>query len=429
MDSVRGQQIGTWEGMTRLTNSKLTAGDQVGGRYKTMDDAVKAAYDHKGAEAILKNKEGDFSVYGIKNGSSSDLTKGNIEQVKDYPVSNVTTKGTNVKGLQAIVTEDSHVFNSPEVHGNRNSGNSFVINDRYEKQPLTASQASDRLYYAMKGVGTDEEGIFKAFSKTKPEERPAIEGKYQEKYGSSLKKDLDNELGNVTGDRKLAAQMMKNDKPIIDQDKLLSDIDNVNNQYKAKGGKLKDSSGERNGALLIAHLSTPGDGFSSQGVPASNETGKEFKLYQAIQKESQTSGKKLNPADVYRLSLELNEGDKFNAMLTAHNTLRAAARGGDSYLGTQADRKEFKYGTYGASSDHEFMKNNLQSISGGNDETGGWYHMFGTATAAMKTGSMASKGMSMFESYLVSRDQWTDPMESRLDEIGIAMGKRVANAR
>ena len=429
MDALRGKQVGTWEGVTRLSNSKITINNQVGKQgFKKMDEAVSAAQDHKGAEVVIKNKDGDFLVYGVNDNSRYDLTKGNIEQAKDYPVTNITGKGSQVDGVQALVTEDSHVYVPPSVHKNKFSGNHFVRSEKYAQQNPTPAGAADRAHFAMKGAGTDEKKLMESMATLKtPEDRQKFQDSYNKKYGN-LNEGLNGELSNITGDRRLAEQMLTSKGNMLSEKELNSQIDGANAAYKQKGGKLTDSSSDYSTGRLALHLSTPGDGFENKNIAGANYTGKEFQLLKSIEGQRQQSGKKVSPGDVYKLSLEANGGDKFKAMLTAHNMLRAQARGGESQLNSQVPKGDRAHGSFGYGSNTNFFKENLQEIRGGGDESGAWYHMFGTSTAAMKLGGAASHGLVGFEEFGVSKDVWSDPMEYRMDKMGIAMGQRVSNA-
>jgi hypothetical protein len=107
-------------------------------------------------------------------------------------------------------------------------------------------------------------------------------------------------------------------------------------------------------------------------------TGHEAELMQAIIQKSAEKAQqgdaepRLSPGEVFELALELSGGDANAAMLTAHNTLRALARG-DAATG----------GSMGVIEDLEFFKNYLVPVRGADDNAGPWYHMFGTGYMEM----------------------------------------------
>jgi len=231
----------------------------------------------------------------------------------------------------------------------------------------------DEAHLAMKGLGTDEKALFKALAAIPPGKRQEFKNKYDAKY-EDLNRALDGDLSNIFGgERELAHQMLNAEEEILSSDELLSGIDSVHEDYIAQGGTLSDSSSENDGtANLAKHLFAHGDGHDEQGeggIPRSNETGKEYELKNAIEEESQNLGRKLSPVDVYRLSLELNNGDVYAANLTAHNMLRAQARGKNSYLTYLVTDRPKKVGTpdfnFGFKKNHQYFKDYLQPIRGG----------------------------------------------------------------
>ncbi|MBT9547611.1 MAG: hypothetical protein IV090_19615 [Candidatus Sericytochromatia bacterium] len=126
MDSLNGQSLGTWKG--RLFDSTIKAKEEVGKGFESRDEAVAAAQANQGAEAIVKDKEGQYHVYAIDDGSAYAFTKANIEQVKDYPVSKIVNNPKQMNfEMVSMVTEDNYEFVAPSVHQNRLSGDRFVI--------------------------------------------------------------------------------------------------------------------------------------------------------------------------------------------------------------------------------------------------------------------------------------------------------------
>lgn len=73
----------------------------------------------------------------------------------------------------------------------------------------------------------------------------------------------------------------------------------------------------------------------------------------------------LQPGDVFELSLRLTNGNVTQAMLLAHNTLRAIGRGLDA-------------ATVGLNAERQIFAQNLAPLRDGED-IGPWYHLFGTA--------------------------------------------------
>lgn len=131
MDNITGKTLGTWEGLMPfgLSDSKIKAKEEIGKGYNTKEEARYTARLNKGAEAIVKGEDGKYHLYAIDDGSSYAFTRDNIEQIKDYPVSNVTTKGSEVK-VVSFVTEDDYEVLSPDEHKNPYSGNHYVFNGK-----------------------------------------------------------------------------------------------------------------------------------------------------------------------------------------------------------------------------------------------------------------------------------------------------------
>lgn len=77
----------------------------------------------------------------------------------------------------------------------------------------------------------------------------------------------------------------------------------------------------------------------------------------------------LSPAEVFSIALDLNKGDVTNALLAAHNTLRALGRGDmvDQELIGVSRAEPSLYGTH------------LAVLRSGGEDSGPWYHLFGTA--------------------------------------------------
>lgn len=104
-------------------------------------------------------------------------------------------------------------------------------------------------------------------------------------------------------------------------------------------------------------------------------TGNETALRNAIKSDSDARAAAggdphLAPGDVYRLALELSQGDSTQAMLLSHNTLRSLAREGD--VGQTLVPKDLA-----------FYDKYLIKVRDGADNAGPWYHLFGTGYYAM----------------------------------------------
>jgi hypothetical protein len=108
---------------------------------------------------------------------------------------------------------------------------------------------------------------------------------------------------------------------------------------------------------------------------SSNETfvtGRELVLRDAIAQAVQRTGKKLEPGDILALSLDLNAGNVAQALITAHNTLRALSRGDDAATGIEEQDLEFFHDTL----DTRFR---TEATTRRTDLSDDWYHLFGMA--------------------------------------------------
>ncbi len=101
-------------------------------------------------------------------------------------------------------------------------------------------------------------------------------------------------------------------------------------------------------------------------------TGAEPKLVDAIKRlssvrKAEGGSALLTPGDVLELAIGLNGGNVNQAVLTAHNTLRALGRGdGSGAMGIAGPATGF-FDSY------------LVKLRDGNENVGPWYHLFGTA--------------------------------------------------
>ena len=127
---ISGKTIGTWEGMLPFSDKSIKAKGEIGAGYNTKEEALAVARNNKGAEVVVKDDSGKFRIYSIETGSKSAFTRDHIEQTKDYPVTNITTKDSQCKNVVSFVTEDDYEAVAPSVHKNPYSGNSFVFMDK-----------------------------------------------------------------------------------------------------------------------------------------------------------------------------------------------------------------------------------------------------------------------------------------------------------
>jgi hypothetical protein len=109
--------------------------------------------------------------------------------------------------------------------------------------------------------------------------------------------------------------------------------------------------------------------------------GTEASLIQDMVKASNSAARKLTPGEVLGLALGEAGGDGRKAFLLAHNALRGLARGD---LGDQA--------VFGIGTDLKFFDKYLQPMSGGGDDSGVWYHLFGTGFYHLQTYGKDSSG-------------------------------------
>ncbi|HEY8719244.1 hypothetical protein [Pengzhenrongella sp.] len=101
----------------------------------------------------------------------------------------------------------------------------------------------------------------------------------------------------------------------------------------------------------------------------------------------------LSPAEVFAIALELNKGDVGNALLAAHNTLRALGRGDlvDQELTGVSKADGSLYGTH------------LADLRSGAENSGPWYHLFGTAYFELVS-SLTGKGAELAQAAAFASD-------------------------
>jgi hypothetical protein len=178
----------------------------------------------------------------------------------------------------------------------------------------------------------------------------------------------------------------------------------VEQEYLARGGSLRaGTEGIGSARLLRDHL-----------IPYANDdstfyTGLEEAFMERVRLAAPLdSGVRLDPADLYRIGLEVTGGDRMAALLTAHDALKRVGRaaqvgrvgpeqvrplvGGfyDDYVASRGGY-DFRGGDFSLSRDtnalgEAYLSQILQPIGTPMDYTGRYYHLFGTAAANLVGG-------------------------------------------
>jgi hypothetical protein len=160
-------------------------------------------------------------------------------------------------------------------------------------------------------------------------------------------------------------------------------------------------------------------------------TGHEETLATSIADDHNRTGQKLEPDDIYRLSLDLNEGDRHKAMLTAQNTIRMLGRPevsgmtdqdvkniiGEQFYNdtsTAIEQKSGKKFTPAGQIGEAYLKEHLAPIGKENDYTGKYYHLFGTATA--NTGGLISRAAPYGHAVIVDAARGVDQGQKYADD-------------
>lgn len=133
MSEIEGVKLATWDKL--IFDSNITAGKTIG-VFKTKDAALGRALTHKGAEVIIQLKDG-YQLNEIDDGSKYTFTRDNLEQVKDYPVSSLTTKGAHPANIISFVTEDDYELVSPQVHKNPMAKDNYIFPSNYKLSIFT----------------------------------------------------------------------------------------------------------------------------------------------------------------------------------------------------------------------------------------------------------------------------------------------------
>jgi hypothetical protein len=413
--SRRGKKAGWWDGWL---NTDLTITEPLG-TYASRADAIRACQGHEGPGVVLQVGEG-YEAHGIDDHSSYALTLRNVEQARGYPVTNLRHTRSEVGKPSALVLEDSAVLRPSR---SRFSRTSFTV-DGVANRAWNADRTADELYLSMSGAGTDEARLFEALASLPPEERPHLAQRFNAKYedrGGDLDSWLEGDMSNVVGSHRLAKDMIDSTGTILSRAEMRRQFKAALDGYK---GDLSDSSSVLDVPRLTWFLGNPGNVIGA-GTHAAFTTGNEYALKQAIERESKRRDRRLSPGEVYALALDLNGGDTYLASLNAHNTMRGLARGMDPAWNDQVPKGEKGriLDWFGNSSQPEFVRQYLQPIRGGNDESGAIYHLFGMSTMSMAGGETAADGMASLEEYTVSKDAWSDPFELRIDRMGAELGQ------
>jgi hypothetical protein len=141
------------------------------------------------------------------------------------------------------------------------------------------------------------------------------------------------------------------------------------NQAHPSPAYTQDSLGQLDALVWLKEYQGP----DHDRVASKYVTGGEQQLFQQIKDtltariQNGTTPARLSPGDVFGLALGISEGNINNALLTAHNTLRALARGDASV---------------GVPQDPTFVNTYLVQLRSDEENGGPWYHVYGTAYMA-----------------------------------------------
>ena len=210
---------------------------------------------------------------------------------------------------------------------------------------------------------------------------------------------------------------------LMTKEQLQKTFQDAEEDYNKRYGRYPHS-GETNQTLgvtrLLWFLATFGDGLS-EGTKKDFYTGQETALSKELYRRIRVSpDARFSPGDLYRIGLDLCSGDQFEALLTCHNMMRGATRGRNSFRGQLSEFEQLIVDTYDVTSlrtdpgisaefrdrlkaygaaeleqlqtelrnctgegvDADLLKNHLLPIreENGAGDSGGYYHLFGTAT-------------------------------------------------
>lgn len=131
-------------------------------------------------------------------------------------------------------------------------------------------------------------------------------------------------------------------------------------------------------------------------------TGKEAALMAKVRalatQRYKNNGPRIQPEDLYRLSLEVNGGDRLKALTTVHDALKDTGRGyqtgaghsektmrglvGDRFFDRHLNGQKWTPKKSNAMGE-AFLRRVLAPIGNETDQTGKYYHMFGTASGSL----------------------------------------------
>ncbi len=315
-----------------------------------------------------------------------------------------------------------------------------------------AEVLADTLFNRLAWEGTTED-LIETLSDIPPGDRRAVEDAFNARFqaasgGADFRTQLRDKLAN-NKDIRLAYQILDAPGAVLSRRAAREQMAQaVRNYESATGKKVRSTRPSRFNVYAIRdlelHLSSYGAQFTTglaSNVPQEHYTGFEYRLKTAIEERvARNGGRKLTPGDVFEESLRLHQGDVYQALLGAHNLLRAIARGADPGLenqgpveklhAPQADgtKKLILQSNFGSNRDDRWLDQNLVDIHGGvHDEEGGsWYHMFGTATSAHAVGeAITNLGVRFGEQGVYEDYTSGDPLKARIDYLGSDFGARV----
>jgi hypothetical protein len=190
----------------------------------------------------------------------------------------------------------------------------------------------------------------------------------------------------------------------VDLDELPEAFRAVEEDYARQRGPVVDGTEHVNGVRLVQDHLMP---YANDASPF--YTGLDAQFMARVREEAARGGP-LGPADLYRISLEVNgqqmdelgfgpTGDRFRSLVTVHDALKATGRAlqvgrateqdmralvGDAFFDDYVRDLGRPYSVNDANRLGEaFLAETLQPIGNGQDYTGRYYHMFGSAVASL----------------------------------------------
>lgn len=187
----------------------------------------------------------------------------------------------------------------------------------------------------------------------------------------------------------------------VDKEKLPEAFAQAETEYIQKTGKhITDSSKDVSTYDFLTNHLQPYDIMDSK-----YRSGKEKEFMAGVQQlVNQNNGtrKKIAPEDLYRIALEVNDGDRFKALLTVQDSLKMTGRAyevgtafgteeihikdmvGEEFFNNYVKNHGGEYKPEMANKMGEaFLSENLAPMGNYDDFTGNYYHMFGTAAGSV----------------------------------------------